>query len=265
MKTLQVILLTLVITSSLANAKCKNDCEKVHDIIIGGGGFAGIAFTYYADLIKELSYKTGVHLPGSVNLSNVLVLEARSVIGGNARATPISELDPQLVELNRVLYNFTGPFIYDLGPQRVPQLTCKLDRCTAIQSQTIEEETPYYTKEVTRERKSMCPIPNIDNYDVLNPYGIASSCTIDFPFYGDSSEPWSYNNWLGPAFNLTDLQDWAYLDQNGLNAINGYILYDGPNPVTCNSSDASCEECGDCFATECAKYANLKAALLGRE
>lgn len=267
MKLILSLLVFVLIVATLASNQdysknCTNDCTP-WEIIIVGEGFGGVGFTYYADLVKRLSAQTGIHV-NQIDLSKVLMLESRNQSGGNARTITISRLDPELVERTRELYNYTGPFVYDIGPQRTPQLTCKLDRCTAIDSETIEEYTPYYTYEDSRERLSICPVPDISNYDVTNPYGIVGSCTTDFPFYGDSSVPWQYNNWIGPAYNLTDLQDWAYLDQGGLNAVNSYLLYDGPNPVTCSSADATCQECGDCFTSSCSKYKNLKAALIGQ-
>lgn len=268
MKTLILLVVLIGICGStyseVSSANCVKDECNPWDIIIVGGGFAGVGFTYYSDLIKRLANETGAHLQNQINLSRVLILESRGQLGGNARSILISRLDPELVQRTRELYNYTGPFLYDVGTQRTPQLTCKLDRSTAIDSGTIEEFTPYYTYEDSRERLSTCPVPDIANYDPTNPYGIVGSCTTDFPFYGESSVPWQYNNWIGPAYNLTDLQDWAYLNQNGLNAINSYLVYDGPNPVTCSNPDATCQECGDCFATSCSKYKNLKAALIGQ-
>jgi len=264
-KVIFLVILGLVLGSQ-ATTQCGSECDKFYDLIIVGGGFAGISTTFYADLAQQLALQTGTTLTKKLNLSNVLLLETRDALGGIARAieVPKKGLNQYWVNQNKKLYNYDGPFLFDLGPQRVPHLTCKLDRVTAIASETLIEQTPYYTYFDSRERKVTCDVPDFNQYSPGNPYGLVRDCAVDFPFYGDSSKPWDYDNWIGPAYNLTDLQDWAYKNQNAIGAIYDYLLYDGPNPVTCTNGSKTCVECGDCYMDSCKNYANLKAALLGQ-
>lgn len=232
-------------------------CPKTkYDVIVVGGGAGGITSTYLPDLYSRIT--------GENNNLKILLLEARGELGGDAQSKVSNQLNASMVALTKSLYNYTGPFVYDLGPQRIPQLTLRLQRSLGVDTQTLLEGMPYSTYQDSRGRLAKCPDPQFADYSCQDPYGMASACTSTFPYIGDNSVPWQYNNWIGPAFNLTKVQPWAYQEDGGLTAANIYMIYGGPNPVTCDDPNKSCEECGDCFADTCSNYLNLYAALYGQ-
>jgi len=195
-----ILLYSIVVSSN----PCVNPdkCKNYQGIVIGGG-FSGISFTYYADLIKRLSSETGIKLSYNIDLSKVLLIESRSVLGGNARAKVADVVDPIASKRAQLLYNLSGDWLVDLGPQRVPQVTLKADRCTAIDSQTLQEFTPYKTYEYSRGRHVKCDIPDFSNYSPANIYGISGSCSNVYNFIGD---PLINYTDLGPAYNVSNMQ-----------------------------------------------------------
>lgn len=253
-----LFMLTMLTSGRVFRAEkdCPGCPKEKYDVIIVGGGAGGITSSYLPDLYNRI---TGAN----TNL-NILLLETRGELGGDAQSKVSNQLNASMVALSEQLYNYTGPFVFDLGPQRIAQLTLRLQRSLAVDSETLLEGMPYSTYQDTRGRLSQCPYPNFADYSCEDPYGMASACSSDFQFIGDNSVPWQYNNWIGPAFNLTKVQPWAYQDDGGLFATNIYLLYDGPNPVTCDDPNKSCEECGDCFADTCDNYLNLFGALYGQ-
>jgi hypothetical protein len=240
-----------------------------------GAGIGGISATYQMDLVNRLSKQ----LPDSpwanhrpFNLSRVLIIEKDSSIGGDAdyQVVPRKYTDPNLYKQTQQLYNWTGPIVVPTGPQRVPLLTLRLMRGLAVDSKTLLEYAPYLSIEDTRGRIEDCPYPDFSNYSPSNPYGMPSACTGVPKFVGDTSIPWSYDNTggIGPAFNLTSVQPWAYVDSGdgGLFAASLYLIYGEPNPVKCATPALGCEACGGCFTGpngRCREYLNLKAALIG--
>jgi len=263
----QFILLLFIIATVFAKKDCsKPPCDTIYDLIIVGGGSAGVTSSYLIDLVNRLATETKTNLNKTIDLSNVLLIEANNYIGGDAKSGETVKTTPGSKELLKQLYGYNGPILYDQGPTRIPQLTTRLMRSLAFDTQTIVEEIPYTTREYSRGRVVRCGNANFDDYSPENPYGMPSTCTGSVPEYvGDSSVPWQYTDGIGPAFNLSVLQPWAYLDgSGGLNSIYNYLLFDSPNPVTCPNPDATCEECGDCFSNTSIGYLNLQGAIIGQ-
>lgn len=137
---------------------------------------------------------------------------------------------------------------------------------------------PYATAQYARGRQVSCPFPEFASYSPSDPYGIAGSCTTSAPVIYGNGANWTYTPERGPAFNLEDVQRWAY-PQDAEFLFNLYLLYGGANPVTCPDAYElqdgewvevkSCVECGECFlptdglAGTCESYAHLEAALNG--
>ncbi len=263
MKVLIVFSLLLIFSFATANKIYKdcNDCDS-YRVGIVGGGFSGVTASYLFTLIERLNKETNSGLR-VINISDVILFESQSELGGDAKSKVSNYIDPAAAVQVRKLYNYNGPYYYDIGPQRIPQLTTRLQRSLAIDVYSLQEFTPYITNEYTRGKVVQCPIPNFFDYSPENPYGMPSTCTDSFPFMGDNSVPWQYDNYIGPGYNYTTLQDWAYMQGPVLSAF-FYTLDYGPNPITCANSSASCEECGDCFSTTSLGFLNLKAALLAK-
>ena len=259
-----LILISFTVSQVLGKPACKDHRKpgcNIYKGIIVGGGFGGISFTYYVDLIQRLSQETGIKLTNNIDLSDLLLIEKDSFLGGNSRAKVASVLDPVAVARAEALYNVSGDWLVDLGPQRIPQLTCKADRSTAIDSQTIEEFTPYYSYEFSRGRRAVCDVPNFNNYSPDNPYGISGTCTDSrFVFVGDPFV--NYTNGLAPAYNLTGMQTWAR-EYGAAFAVSESMVYDSANPILCPTQDTPCTECGNCWSNISRFYPSLKAAMIG--
>lgn len=266
-----VVVLGLVLSlETFAKPNCsKRNAQSAlrarYKLCIVGGGFSGTSASYLVYLTERLNQETksGLH---TLNMSDVLLLEGQSQLGGDAKSKLATDIDPNYRQLVNDLYGYDGPWYYDLGPQRVPQLTTRLQRSLAVDAQSIQQFTPYLTDEYTRGKIVRCPTPNFRDYCPANPYGMPSTCTDAFPFAGNTSNTWDENGYdltqLGPGYNYTYFQDWAY-KMGPLTAMNNYILFGGPNPKDCPEF-LSCEDCGDCFATNSTGYLNLKAMLLAK-
>lgn len=253
-----------------------------YSIIVIGGGFGGVSFTYYADLIERLAVEAGVDLDGKgIDLSKVLLIEQSDILGGNARAKNTSSYNEEFREYAENFYGLHGQdWLVDVGGQRTPQLTAPIDRATAIDSNTTQEFLPFKTFEASRGRRMECPTPNWSDYSAEDPYAIKGSChEQNSPFVGNTSAgTWTYGNLDypnlngGPAYNFFDIQDWAYTDGPETAAYN-YMLYGSPNPYTCtvpNGAGLTCEECieivgnsTNCFDDVLPNYVSVQAALIG--
>lgn len=236
-----------------------------YEVIVVGGGFAGVSSTYYINLVHEYSRELGITVPNNISLSYVLLLEESDSLGGNAKTISGVSLDNDYISLANQVFGTSGnKWNVDLGLQRTPQLTAKLDRVLTILTNTVIEQIPYMTYQYSRGRRLSCPEPDFTAYSPSDPWGISGSCTNDPLFTGYSTSP------LG-AFNLTEVQLWARKDP--LSAVNSYLLYGDPNPVTCpegpgRSGDGSawCVQVGcSCFSDVLAsgKYKTTLSALIG--
>ena len=223
-----------------------------YKLIIVGGGFSGVSSTYYLDLANKF-------IGAGYSLDQVLLIESREVLGGLARSLPAVGIDSSATIRANILYNRTGNYNIDLGPQRIPHLTAKLDRVLSVLSGTQVEYTPYYTYEYTRGRRLACPMPIYKQYSPNNPYGIAGSCTSDLT---SIKTPNSGNNRFGSAFDVSSFQKWS--QKAPIDAINYYLLYGETNPRTCsyqgNCNDAvtGCE----CWESLSKNYLTMKSGLI---
>lgn len=260
-----IIIASILLTQALAQS-CLDPAGCQYDYIVVGGGFGGIGFTYYANLAKRLSQETGVAIT-NIDLSKVLVLEQNSVLGGNARAVPAESVNQQAYNYAAQLYNLntSNPYYVDVGGQRTAQLTLPLDRATAIDSQTTQEYVPWKTFEASRGRRQECPTANFSDYSTDNPWGISGSCTSDSKvFIGkDTNTGWIYGDGtIGPAYNLSGIQNWAY-DESVVNTAVNWMLYGQyngyPHPYRCPDQSKNCNSCGGCFAAN--NYVNLYEAI----
>ena len=262
---LGIVLLCSSVLGSKRYAGCDKGCVS-YDLIVVGGGFSGVTATYLVDLVDRLNNETKQGLK-TIDISRVLLLEGDAELGGDVKSKVSTAGTTTAKNLVNMRYNYTGPYRYDIGSQRTPQLTCRLQRGLGVDVESIQEFTPYITTEYTRGKVVMCGVPNFNDYSPSNPYNMASSCTDSFPFMGNNENTWKDNGYdetqLGPGYNYSTLQPWAY-KAGPMTSINAYVLNNGPNPVTCNSKTTPCDECGDCFFDTSKGHVNLKAALLAQ-
>ena len=250
------------------NAKLGDKSKNLWDVIIVGGGVSGVTQSYLFDLHNRLNEQVGSPLD-EIDLCNVLLLEEDEVLGGDAQSKESEFTDNKGRQLAKQLYDYTGPWVYDLGPKRISQLTLRLQRLLAVDSESLVEFMPYATTMFSRGRQVRCKNPNFADYSADDPYGISGSCVNAESFYGDGVAPWSYgNDGIGPAYNLSKVQDWAYDGGDAETLVNLYLLYGGLNPVKCVGDDpttttTTCDQCGGCFLDVCSQYDTVKAAMIG--
>lgn len=229
---------------------------SAYDLAIVGGGFGGVSSSYYLHLLNTHAASLGIHLESNISLSKVILLEASDSLGGNADSILGVSIDNDYVTLANNVFGTKGDkWNIDLGLQRTPQLTAKLDRVLTILSETLMEQIPYMTYQYSRGRRLRCPNPDFTHYTPSDPWGISGSCTGDSLFIGQAQSP------LG-AFNMTHVQLWARKDP--LSAANYYLLYGEANPVTCPTATPSGGETGCTpFSNVVGKYKTTWSALIG--
>jgi hypothetical protein len=283
MKLLTAFLLvaTIALFAPVDAKKRYLDCPSCnsYSIVIVGGSFSGTGTVRDIYMVKKLVEQSGIPLK-IVNMSEVLLIEYKSELGGDTRSVVTDNVNGEASENVKELYGYDGLPYYDIGTQRIPLLTCRKQRSYAIDAGSIQEFTPYLTTEYTRGKVLRCPEANFFDYSPEDPYGMPGSCTDDPVFIGDNSQPWSYED-IGPGYNYSSFANWAYMSEDlPLGVVNNYILYDYPNPVKCrdvdynkceNEDGCSCNDykeidpnspCGICFSEEAVGTFNLKAALI---